>query len=557
MSETVNIAAFLPEIAKTRPHAPAIIFPEGRDQHGKRAYTHYTYAQLNAESDAIARGLALVGVGQGVRTALMVKPSLEFFALTFGLFKAGAVPILVDPGIGPKRVKACLAEAQPEAFIGIPLAHLARMILGWGRGTIKTQVTVGRRWIWGGETLAGLRAAGRAAIKSEGGYTLAPTQAQDMAAILFTSGSTGVPKGVVYDHRHFVKQVELIRDAYDIKPGEIDLPTFPLFALFDPALGMTTVIPDMDPTKPASVNPEVIVEAMSDFGATNMFGSPALLDTVSRYCVANNVQLPSLKRIISAGAPVPVEIHERMAKVLPPGAEVHTPYGATECLPVATVSSHEILGGAAAKTAAGAGTCVGKPNEANDVQIIAIDDGPLPAWDDLTVLPVGEIGEIIVRGPTTTQSYFNRDASTKLAKIAAPDGGDSYHRMGDIGYFDEDGRLWFCGRKTQRVRTATGDRHTTQIEMVFNTHVDVFRTALVGVGAVGSQRPVLCVELDPASSGADKEAVRKGLLAIAAGCDVTRGIDTFLFHPGFPVDVRHNAKIGREELAGWAAGKLP
>ena len=164
MSGPNNIAAFLPRIARERPNAPAIIFPEGRDSHGKRAYTHYTYAQLDAESDAIARGLALAGIGRGVRTALMVRPSLEFFALTFGLFKAGVVPIMVDPGIGAKRVKACLAEARPEAFIGVPLAHAARLLLGWGRGTVERCITVGRRWFWGGQTLAQLKIAGRAAI---------------------------------------------------------------------------------------------------------------------------------------------------------------------------------------------------------------------------------------------------------------------------------------------------------------------------------------------------------------------------------------------------------
>ena len=547
-----NIAAFLPEMAQTRPHAPAIIFPAGYDAQGQRAYTHYTYAQLNAESDAIARGLALSGVGRGVRTALMVRPSLEFFALTFGLFKAGVVPIMVDPGIGARRVKACLAEAAPEAFIGIPVAHVARLLLGWGRGTIRRCVTVGRRWGWGGTTLAALKAAGRAAIASEGGYSMAETEGDETAAILFTSGSTGVPKGVVYGHRHFIAQVELIRATYGIEPGEIDLPTFPLFALFDPALGMTTVVPDMDPTRPAAVDPKRIIEAIEDFGVTNLFGSPALLETVSRHCVNHNVRFPSLKRVISAGAPVPAVLHERMAQVLPEGAQVHTPYGATECLPVATVSSADILSGAAERTAMGGGVCVGRPVAPNTVAVIEIDDAPLATWADIKEVPPGTIGEIIVRGPTTTQSYFNRERSTVLAKIAAPDGGDHFHRMGDVGYFDPEGRLWFCGRKSQRVRTAEGPRFTTQIEMVFNQHPDVFRTALVGVGPKGTQRPVVCVELEKGVVEGRKQAIVAALKVLAEACPVTRGIDTFLFHSGFPVDVRHNAKIGREALGRWA-----
>ena len=294
MSEPVNIAGFLPRMAESLPYAPAIYYPCGRGADGKVRYTHYTYRQLDEQSDLIARGLTAVGVGRGVRTALMVKPSLEFFALTFGIFKAGAVPVMIDPGIGLKSLKTCLAEAQPEAFIGIPAAHAARVVLGWARGTLKTLITVGRKWAWGGLTLDDVRRAGAEA--GSGGF-IAETRADDMAAILFTSGSTGRPKGVMYEHRHFVNQVKLIRDAYDIRPGEIDLPTFPLFALFDPALGMTSVIPDMDATRPAAVDPALLIEAVHDFGITNMFGSPALLNTVGRYGEAHGVKRGAVAEI--------------------------------------------------------------------------------------------------------------------------------------------------------------------------------------------------------------------------------------------------------------------
>jgi acyl-CoA synthetase (AMP-forming)/AMP-acid ligase II len=128
----VNIAAYLPEMAKKQPHRAAVSFPVGRDGNGRVRYTHYTFRQLDRESDWIARGLDRCGIGRGVRTALMVKPSLEFFALTFAIFKAGAVPVLIDPGIGIRNLKNCLARAEPEAFIGIPQAHAARLFLGWG-----------------------------------------------------------------------------------------------------------------------------------------------------------------------------------------------------------------------------------------------------------------------------------------------------------------------------------------------------------------------------------------------------------------------------------------
>ncbi|MEZ4473498.1 MAG: fatty acid CoA ligase family protein [bacterium] len=549
MAAPTNIAGFLPAMAAARPDAPAIVFPHGRDAHGKVAYTHYTYAQLDAESDAIARGLAAIGVGRGVRAALMVRPSLEFFALTFGLFKAGVVPVMIDPGIGLKALKTCLAEAAPEAFIGIPAAHVARLVLGWARSSLKIHVTVGRRLFWGGHTLAQVKARGR----QSDAPAMAPTEADELAAILFTSGSTGVPKGVAYQHRHFVAQVELIRDAYDIRPGEIDLPTFPLFALFDPALGMTTIVPDMDATRPAQVDPARIFEAIRDFGVTNMFGSPALLNTVGRAGEAQGIELPSLRRVISAGAPVTAAVQARFLGMLPAGARIHTPYGATEALPVATVASDELLTEAVrAATDAGAGVLVGRPLPVNDVRIIRIVDGAIEAWTDDLPVPDGTIGEITVVGPTVTESYDHRPASTALAKIRH--GEAIRHRMGDVGYLDAEGRLWFCGRMAHRVETPAGTLFSVPCESIFNTHPGVYRTALVGVQRGGVVAPALCVEREPGGTQSEAE-LRAGLLAIGARHEQTREIKEVHFHPGFPVDIRHNAKIRREALAVWAQGR--
>ena len=198
-NDFVNIASFLPVMAEKQPQERAIIVPRGRDRDGGPKYTHYTFEQLNRESDCIARGLEEVGIGRGVRTALMVGPSLEFFALTFAIFKAGAVPVVIDPGIGIKNLKKCLAQAEPEAFIGIPKAHVARILFGWGKETIRTTVTVGRRRFWGGLSLSQVRKKG----ESNSPYEMARTAGSDMAAILFTSGGTGTPNGAVYTHANF------------------------------------------------------------------------------------------------------------------------------------------------------------------------------------------------------------------------------------------------------------------------------------------------------------------------------------------------------------------
>ena len=123
MSTPSNIASYLPRVAAERPHAMAIVCPAGRDSAGRPAYTHLTYSELDATSDHIARGLEARGIGRGVRTVLMVRPGLDLFSLVFAMFKVGAVPVLIDPGIGRHHLKQCIANAEPEAFIGIGEGH--------------------------------------------------------------------------------------------------------------------------------------------------------------------------------------------------------------------------------------------------------------------------------------------------------------------------------------------------------------------------------------------------------------------------------------------------
>lgn len=553
MTEPCNIAAALPRLAAEHPDRIAIRCPGTLGADGLARYDlTLTHAELDTRSDAIAAGLARHGVVRGSRVVVMVRPTPEFFLLMFALFKAGAVPVLVDPGIDRRALRQCLDEAQPQAFIGIPLAHLARRLLGWARSA-RIRITTGRR-AWPGEvTLAEVERDGHGA-----GAQLAATAPDDVAAILFTSGSTGVPKGVVYRHRHFVAQVAMLGEAFGLASsaggsGGVNLPTFPPFALFDPALGVTSVIPDMDPTRPAEADPRKLHDAIARFGVDQLFGSPALMAVLARF----GEPLPTIRRVMSAGAPVPADVVATLRGLLPDDAQFWTPYGATECLPVALIEGRELQATRAA-TERGAGTCVGRPVAPNVVRIIRIDDAAVERWHDDLCVADGEVGEITVAGPTATDRYFNRDAQTRLAKIEEAVAGASrvVHRMGDVGYLDGEGRLWFCGRKSHRVESADGPRYTEQVEPVFNLHPQVRRTALVGVGERGAQVPVLCVELAEGVARRDWPRIERELREMGRQHPHTAGIERFLRHKRFPVDIRHNAKIGREKLALWAAKKL-
>lgn len=554
----VNVGLRLSETARHNPQGLAVAMPRGRGADGKYVYDEVTFRQLDEDSTRIAAGLREMGVRPGTRLVLLVPPSIEFISLTFALFKAGVVTILIDPGMGRANLIKCLAESEPEGFVGIPLAQALRALLRWRFPRAKYNVTLGRRWFWGGKTLAQLRA------QDASGFQPTATQAQDPAAIIFTTGSTGPPKGVLYRHGNFNQQVDEIRDFYRIEPGEIDLPGFPLFALFNCAMGVSTVIPDMDPTRPARVNPQNIIDHIRDYQITQAFGSPALWNVVGRHCEKQDIVLPTLRRVLSAGAPVPPHVLWRMKQAIAKEGDVHTPYGATESLPVASISASEVLAQTAARSGTGAGTCVGRRFPGMEWKVIGITDGPIPTLSQARELPLGEIGELIVCGGVVTTEYVTRKDANALHKIQ--DGERFWHRMGDVGYLEADPaatprgeRFWFCGRKSQRVITAKGTLFTITCEAIFNGHERIYRSALVGVGPPGAQRPVLIAEPWPEKRPTDKqdeERLVAELLARGGEFPHTAGIRDIFLLETLPTDIRHNAKIFREKLAVWAEKKL-
>jgi acyl-CoA synthetase (AMP-forming)/AMP-acid ligase II len=547
MKNITNISSLLNETAKNKPYKRAVVYPSGVDNKKRIQYSHITFKQLGEDSDKVAHGLREAGIERGTKTIFMVTPGIEFFTITFALFKIGAVPVMVDPGMGLTRMLSCLKQSNASAFIGIPKAHILRTLIKKPFRTVKTFVTVGKRYFWGGYSYD------KFLEEEHEKFDIAETAMDEMAAILFTTGSTGPAKGVVYTHGNFISQINNIQSHFKIGDDEIDLPTFPLFALFDPALGMTAIIPDMDPTKPAFVNPVKIIEAIHNQGVTNMFASPALLNRVGEYGKRNGIKLPSLRRVVSAGAPVAPSNIEQFSVMLSDPCQIHTPYGATEAVPILSISSNEILSETKQKSEIGYGNCVGRPIEPVDIKLINVTDDPIENWSDDLEVEVGEIGEITVQGPLVTRSYYENEKANRFAKIENRNG--FWHRMGDLGWRDEKGRIWFCGRKNHRVSTSYGDLYSVCCEAIFNNHPLVKRSALVGVGEEGSMEPVICIELIE-KKGLNLQKCKEDLLYIAKGNELTKKINTLLFHDSFPVDIRHNSKIFREKLAVWAEHKL-
>lgn len=568
--DSANIARHLPLMAARQPGRPAIKVPRGRTSTGDIDYLTLTFAELDAEVDAWCAHLASRGVRPGDRTLVMVRQGLPLVAAAFALFKLGAVPVVIDPGMGLHNFLACVARSRPRVLLGIPFAQFISHLFRPSFRSVQIRVRA-----------SGTTTARRVDSNVKGRTPcprIAASPANTLAAVLFTSGSTGAPKGVCYEHGMFDAQVRLVRETYSIEPGEIDLPLLPLFALFGPALGLTTIVPEIDPGRPAAVDPEKIVSAIRQEGVTNSFGSPTLWRKVADYCLAHNVTLPSMRRVLCAGAPVPASLWADAPRFIT-GGRLFSPYGATEVLPVSSVASDEIA------VASVRGACVGRPLPENQVKIIAIVDGPIATLADADELPAGATGEIIVTGPTVTKEYDQLPEATCRAKIripsaksqgnpvspdfletcalelgtSAPAGAAAiWHRMGDAGYLAGDGHLWFCGRVAERVETVEGPMFTEPCEQVFRAHPQVARCALIGLGQRGQQIPAIVIEPKPGvhlRSTASRQTLANALRKLALQHPHTAAISRFLFKRHFPVDVRHNAKIHRLALTRWAASR--
>ncbi|WP_280431132.1 fatty acid CoA ligase family protein [Nocardia brasiliensis] len=537
--------------ARAEPDREAVIYPVGTDAAGLPAYRHVSYRELDDWSETIAERLTASGVGSGTRTIVLVLPSPELYAILFALLKIGAVPVVIDPGMGLRKMVHCLRAVEAEAFIGIPPAHAVRVLFRRSFRKVRTTVTVGKRWFWRGAKLSAW-----GTTPSGGAVDRVPADPGDVLVIGFTTGSTGPAKAVELTHGNLASMIDQVHTARGEIAPETSLITLPLVGILDLLLGSRCVLPPLIPSKVGSTDPAHVAHAIETFGVRTMFASPALLIPLLRHLEQQPNELKTLASIYSGGAPVPDWCIAGLRAALTEDVQIFAGYGSTEALPMSLIESRELLDGLVERTHRGEGTCIGRPADRIDARIVAITDDPIPTWARAEEL-AGDlarsrgIGELVVAGPNVSTHYHWPDTANRQGKIV--DGDRIWHRTGDLAWIDDAGRIWFCGRKSQRVVTADGPMFTVQVEQIFNTVAGVARTALVGVGAPGAQRPVLCIELKPDAEGA---AVGAALRARGAEFDFSRPIADFLIHPGFPVDIRHNAKIGREQLAQWAGEQL-
>ena len=545
-----NVGARLCLQASFSPDAIAIATPRGYFRDGtNRSYDTISMSDLDQRSSSIAAGLQGMGIGLGKRIGLLVRFGEDFIALVFAVLKSGATLVLIDPGMGRRNLIDCLAATNPDGFIAIPLAHAVLRIKSHRFPNARLNVTAGRQW-----PFMPMDTVQRLERCSPNDLRIPKTSLDDPAAIIFTTGSTGPPKGVLYTHGTFNAQIDQVAGHYNIQPGGKDLSCFPLFGLFNAVMGTTTILPDMNPIRPADVDPVRLLDAIDQWQINQSFGSPALWTKVGGYCSQVGRRMESLRCVLSAGAPVPSRILEQMRAAMHSQGFMFTPYGATEALPIASIESRTVLEETAMLTRQGAGTCVGNRFSGIRWRVIQVQDGPIDSIQQVVDVPQGEVGELMVCGPVVSKQYVTRLDQNALHKVQ--DGEQVWHRMGDVGYLDQMDRFWFCGRKSHRIITPTQVLYTECIEAIVNAHPSIYRSALVGTGDRFAQKPLMILEPwreKNVRSTAAKESLADEVVQSLKRNPTSQSVERAVVYPKkLPTDIRHNSKIFREQLTAWA-----
>jgi acyl-CoA synthetase (AMP-forming)/AMP-acid ligase II len=558
--DVFNLADIALDVARTDPERVAVISPQGRNADGSRRYRKHTYRELSDDIESVAVGLREIGIKERTRTVFLAPPSYEVCVVGLALTRVGATTVWIDPTVGYLNVAERLRRLKVEAFVGIPLAHLGRMAFGWGPRFACKAITVDGPALPGGHTVASLRRGVPETI------TAPAVGPDDPTTIMYTTGSTGPAKPSLYKHRNMCGVFRVVHETWRFEERggvPIDMPVFPAFFSVGLSARGTIVIPPINFVKqtPAKVNARALVEVIDDCKVQTLFASPVILEKLARLGAEEGVTMRSMQVVVGGGAPMFAPTIGPLEAMLGAGGAAHADYGATEALPCTEMPGREALELTFPETERGAGLCVGRPFTGVSLKVIDIHDGPVATLSDARELPPGQIGEILASSPHISPEYADDPEATRKNKILDAEG-RIWHRLGDAGYLDEEGRLWCCGRVGHRIEMASGPMFPLLCEPIFDTHPAVRRSGLVGVPVTrgsSTKVPVICVELLEGTprSASDLEALRQDLLQRAAAHSTTRTIRHVLFPEKLPVDPRHNSKIERPKLALWAAKHLP
>ena len=496
----------------------------------------------------LASGLDLIGVRKGDRVSLLVPPGADLTAVLYACLRIGAIVVVADAGLGLRGLTRAVRGAHPDHVIGATPGLVAARALGWPG----QKISVARlprpvhRALDVSFTLAELLSLGVAEELP------APPGPGDTAAVLFTSGSTGPAKGVVYTHAQLAAVAYALHAQYGVGLGTGLVAGFAPFALLGPALGARSVTPDMDVTSPKTLTATAVAAAVAAIDATVVFLSPAALANVvateAALTPADHRALSGVRSFLSAGAPVAEPLLAGAARLMPK-ASAHTPYGMTEGLLMTDITLEGIRDASPrslADLAGPGGVCVGRPAATTRIRISALDAGGA-ATGELSDAP-GVTGEIVVSAPHTLDHYSRLWLTDRAARRGAV-AGERWHRSGDVGHFDSAGRLWIEGRLPHVIATASGVLTPVGPEQRIEGVAEIARAAIVGVGPAGTQQVVAVVETRPPG--------RRVALATPGLADAVREaaglpLAAVLVVPHLPTDIRHNSKIDRSRLSRWA-----
>lgn len=513
------------------------------DKDGNRSLSFLDFHRLVL---AFEKCLKELGLQTGDIVLMMIKPNFEYNALVFAMMKSGIVPAFVDPGMKREYFLKAVRDLDYKVMLGDMKAYLFYKIFNMQGDFHFYQIRLVKNAL---KTFQAMKTNDEEILlgadddqDESDHYDFSKT----LCALLYTSGATGPAKAVEYTHDIFIAQIHYLKEMFDLGIGDVDLAGFPLFSMFTMSMGVTSVIADIDVSKPSQASGEKLFNQIIRHHVTFCSGSPAIWKNLAHYALASQKTIPFVKSLVTFGAPIQENFHHMFSKILEVG-DTYAPYGATESLPISVMGYHELrdifqkqahhlkhpfLGNQYQ------GICVGKP--VMHVQIFDHQD-----LKNMNPLKTNQIGEICVAGPVVTKRYYQNPTANEKAKFYLHD--KLFHRMGDMGYLDEEGRLWFLGRKVHIVTNAKGEIYYPMgIEPLFNRETNIFeRTALVQdkEGASLMIVPSFGVSFNQAHQHA-KEIIQKRSLLI----------DHIYPIKAIKVDTRHNIKIDRTYYGQFIQG---